>query len=262
MLIEHLIPEWSAFFQLDGLLSMEKMPYLSAMATLEQLQTLLIEDLGEGIDAMRQLAQGTRLENDLLQLAARYRSYEKKVQKRLLDSRDTEVQEARLQDTAVAYLSDLAKLVPDRLTALRLTADPTTAESEPASSPPPTVQHHYHGPVYQNSPITIHQYQDFRQEVVSRQPEWQALGEAELAENLITREEYDELLSILQDIGQTPAPTDEQLPKWRRVLGKVAEQGQKFVGGRLEKGVDAALGQAVKDWVIQGGLTAAMKWLG
>lgn len=241
---------------------MEKMPYLSAMATLEQLQTLLIEDLGEGIDALRTLSQGTRLENDLILLAARYNSYRKKLRSGLLDDRQASLEETRLQHTAIEYIAELVKQVPERITQFQVGA----AESPPSESAPPQsgarTEIHYHGSVYQNSPITIHQYQDFRQEVVAHQPHLQALGEAELAENLITREEYDELIEILQEIQQEDPPSDAQLPRWRRVLGKIAEHGRKFVGGRLERGSDAILGEAAKGWIKDGGLDLLMKWLG
>ncbi|MEL6672175.1 MAG: COR domain-containing protein [Bacteroidota bacterium] len=93
-------------------------------------------------------------------------------------------------------------------------------------------------------------------------PPMQRLVEAQWEAQLITKDDYDELMDILEDIKETEKPNDRQKKRWKRWLGKAADAGRKFVGKRIEKGADTAVGEGVKEWVEGGGLDSMMNLLG
>lgn len=237
------------------------LPKTILMASLSDLRILLESDFPKALELMREVAQGTRLENDLLLLNARYNNYAREHKRGTLYAPEGETRRNRIIHAAAEYLTELEKLRPTQLSNLAINKSGNQPDGN-NSNPPSNVTHIYNAPVYQNSHIFQFNYHDFRQEFLSNEKPLTQLIEAEQSNGYISHEEYEELMEILDEIKETKTePTPKQQKKWKRWLGKASEAGKKFVGGRLEKGMDSAIGESAKKWAHEGGIDRILEWV-
>ena len=239
---------------------MQRYEYIRQLLMDNQLQAA-IQELDEGL-------RGSHHSNTVAGLMGRYNGLKNEIMGGTISSDERARRTNVLLQTALDLAEKLQQEYPGRaqyeVQARNPVPDPVTtrrAGEEPASKGGSTIIINGNvGSFSSENQGTITNHIDQSQHttttnITNHLTQIQQLVEAEKAAGYIDEDAYEELLDILEEIKENPEPqTDRQQRKWKRWLGKAVEAGGKFVGGRLEKGADALIGEGLKGWLKEGGL--------
>lgn len=230
----------------------------------EYLRQLLADHkLGEVLRLLDQAARGSYYENTSLLLLSQYNGLKKEITDGIVPEEQRTLRSNRLIQAAQSLLQDLRREVPQVMQALveaRPVLPDAVLETQHKSAAPSQTTIIIHGGniggIITGNEGHIEQHIDLRS-VQQQAAPLRELIQAETDTGYITREEYEELLDILQEISEQPQPSDKQKGRWKRWLGKAAEAGRKFIGARMDKAADTAVEESAKRWISSGGL----EWL-
>ncbi|MEM7372361.1 MAG: hypothetical protein AAF587_27325 [Bacteroidota bacterium] len=172
-----------------------------------------------------------------------------------------------LEKTISAYLTQIMNEEVDSAAINAMPLDSVTEHKMPTEEPSQTISYHIQGENVivgsgdqiqgenvnvisgnQNT-VEVNQTKEGNEDIRTHLNHIQQLVEAGEQEGFITRSEYEELLDILEEIKEISKPNERQEKRWKRWIGRAAEVGRKFLGGRAEKITDHGL----KEWFDAGG---------
>lgn len=239
------------------------------MTKYQYLTQLLAEnDLAKFFRALKPIAEKMRGDSTYILLAARHNRLRKEVTAGVLSSSEKNLRTNQIIASCKSYLEDVMEELPDDMNEQsdqRL--KPNAPDVKENSEKPSSITNVFHisggniGGITTGGTSHITQNNDQRSLHQQVGP-IQQVAQAQEQEGYITKEEYDELIEILGEIQKGAEPTEEKKPKWKRVLGKVADQAGKFTAKRIEKGIDTGVSEAAKTWIKEGGPQQLLDFVG
>ncbi len=231
--------------------------------------------LGEGLWQIMEFSDETRLESTAINLMARYNGLRREIANGSIYREHLNVQQAQLINAAISVIADLKKEKPQLMgeevdvpAMEELDPDPVTEVKLKGETQVTQNTFNIHGEVkggiINDNKGTInqeHTYSNQKTEIKLDLPMVEQLVEAEKGHGYITEEEYEELMEILEEIKEGKEPSEREQKRWKRWLSKAVHAGSRFVGKRIEKGVDTTVGEGLKKWLGEGGLDTLANYI-
>ena len=251
------------------------------MTRKEYLRHLLMNNrLKDALDEMANIASGSYYDNSVIHLFARYNGLKKDIQNEVISSENRTLRANRLIAAAQGLMADLEQEVPEKMHEVidakkveDQTGDPTpdpVMEPSAAKYQPEKKEQHFHfhgnvGSVNTDNKGTINQNIDMstnKQTIEQKIDTFQQLVQAQEKDGFITRDEYEDLMDLLEEIKETKEPGERQQSRWKRAMGKAVTKTKEFVAKRLEKGADTLVAEETKKLLKDGLLDQMIEIVG